>query len=65
LADEPTGNLDPDTAQEVEDLICALNERKGVALIVTTHNRGLVARMGRQMELREGRLFPYRVEDPA
>jgi lipoprotein-releasing system ATP-binding protein len=64
LADEPTGNLDPDTAQEVEDLICSLNERKGVALIVATHNRGLVARMGRQLELRQGRLFPYHVAEP-
>jgi len=64
LADEPTGNLDPDTAEEVEDVICALNERKGVALIVATHNRGLAARMGRQLELRQGRLFPYRVEKP-
>lgn len=64
LADEPTGNLDPNTALEIEDLICALNERKGAALIVTTHNRGLVARMGRQLELRQGRLFPFRVEEP-
>lgn len=59
LADEPTGNLDPDTGKEIEDLICELNERNGVGLIVTTHNRGLAARMGRQLELRQGSLFPY------
>jgi lipoprotein-releasing system ATP-binding protein len=59
LADEPTGNLDPDTGREVEDLICELNERKGIGLIVTTHNRVLAARMGRQLELRQGRLFPF------
>jgi lipoprotein-releasing system ATP-binding protein len=59
LADEPTGNLDPDTGREIEDLICELNERSGVGLIVTTHNRLLAARMGRQLELRDGRLFPY------
>ena len=59
LADEPTGNLDPDTGREVEDLICELNERKRVGLIVATHNRVLAGRMGRQLELRQGRLFPF------
>lgn len=58
LADEPTGNLDPGTAGEIEDLLCGLNEERGLGLIVTTHNRHLAARMNRQMELREGRLFP-------
>jgi len=62
LADEPTGNLDPDTGREVEDLICELNERKGAGLIIATHNRGLAGRMGRQFELRQGRLFPYHAE---
>lgn len=64
LADEPTGNLDPDTGREIEDVICELNESKGVGLIVTTHNRGLAARMSRQMELRQGQLFLYR-DEPA
>ncbi|MCY4443042.1 MAG: ABC transporter ATP-binding protein [Deltaproteobacteria bacterium] len=58
LADEPTGNLDPGTAGEIEDLLCGLNEERGLGLIVTTHNRHLAARMNTQMELREGRLFP-------
>ena len=58
LADEPTGNLDPGTAGEIEDLLCGLNEERGLGLIVTTHNRQLAGRMNRQMELREGRLFP-------
>jgi len=61
LADEPTGNLDPDTGREIEDIICELNECKGVGLIVTTHNRGLAARMNRQLELRQGNLYPHRV----
>lgn len=63
LADEPTGNLDPETGREIEDLICELNERQGAGLIVATHNRGLAARMGRQLELRQGRLFPYVPEE--
>jgi len=65
LADEPTGNLDPDTGREVEDVICELNESKGVGLIVTTHNRSLAARMNRQMELRQGQLFSYHSGLPA
>ncbi len=58
LADEPTGNLDPVTAGEIEDLLCELNETRGLALVVTTHNRHLARRMNRQMELRDGCLFP-------
>ena len=62
LADEPTGNLDPDTGREIEDVICELNESKGVGLIVTTHNHGLAARMSRQLELRQGQLLACRSE---
>lgn len=58
LADEPTGNLDPATAGEIEDLLCELNETRGLALVVTTHNRQLARRMSRQLELRDGRLSP-------
>ncbi len=58
LADEPTGDLDPHTGEEVENLLFRLNENQGVALVVATHNRQFSAKMGRQLELREGRLFP-------
>ncbi len=58
LADEPTGNLDPTTANEIEELLCDLNEERGLSLIITTHNRRLAGRMSRQLELRDGRLFP-------
>ncbi len=58
LADEPTGDLDPHTGEEVENLLFRLNENQGVAIVVATHNRQFSAKMGRQMELREGRLFP-------
>lgn len=57
LADEPTGDLDPHTGEEIQNLLFRLNEEKGVALVVATHNRQFAARIGRQMELREGRLF--------
>jgi lipoprotein-releasing system ATP-binding protein len=58
LADEPTGDLDPRTGEEVQGLMLRLNEERGVSLVVATHNRRLADRIGRQMELREGRLFP-------
>jgi len=38
MADEPTGDLDPHTAGEVEKLLLRLNEERGVALVVATHN---------------------------
>lgn len=59
LADEPTGDLDYQTGEEIQDLLFRLNEEKKIALVVATHNRGFATRIGRQMELREGRLLPW------
>ena len=42
LADEPTGNLDPDTALEILDLLIRLNQQKNSAVILATHNLGLI-----------------------
>ncbi len=58
LADEPTGSLDVRIGEEVQDLLFRLNEEQGVALVVATHNREFAERIGRRVELREGRLFP-------
>ena len=58
LADEPTGDLDPGTGGEIQDILFRLNEERGVALVVATHNRDFATRMGRQMELRQGCLSP-------
>ena len=58
LADEPTGDLDPRTGEEIQELLFRLNEEAGLALVVATHNRRFAERIGRQVELREGRLFP-------
>jgi lipoprotein-releasing system ATP-binding protein len=56
LADEPTGNLDPATAERVGDLLMGLNESRSTALVVVTHNAELARRMGRALVLDAGRL---------
>ena len=56
LADEPTGNLDPGTGERVADILLQLNERRGTALVVVTHNSVLARRLGRAVTLVGGRL---------
>ena len=56
LMDEPTGNLDPHTAQDVEHYLLKLNQEQGVAQIVVTHDHALAKRMDRVLELKDGRL---------
>jgi lipoprotein-releasing system ATP-binding protein len=55
LADEPTGNLDPATAQEVFDLLLTMNRDHGATLVVVTHSNDLAARFPRRLRLLEGR----------
>jgi lipoprotein-releasing system ATP-binding protein len=57
LADEPTGNLDPSTADEVHELFHQLNRDLGITLIVATHNERLTQSMGRALRLKDGKLF--------
>ena len=56
LADEPTGNLDPKTADHVFDTLTALVKASRVAALVATHNLDLAARMDRRVTLRDGRM---------
>ncbi|MGH6736291.1 MAG: ABC transporter ATP-binding protein [Methyloceanibacter sp.] len=61
LSDEPTGNLDPHTAERVfEELLRLVNE-EGVAAVVATHNLDLAARMDRILRLTEGHLVEEEV----
>lgn len=56
LADEPTGNLDRDTARTVFGVMVELQKKAGTAIVVVTHDRELASRMGRVLELNAGRL---------
>ena len=55
LADEPTGNLDRRNAEQVCALLLELNADPGTALVVATHDEAFAARMGRRMQIIDGR----------
>jgi len=58
LADEPTGNLDPETGERVHELLLELNAECGATLVVATHNDRLAAAMERTLRLVGGRIDP-------
>jgi len=55
LADEPTGNLDKATGDEITKLLLSLNKSRGLALIIATHNLELAYKMSKQLQLVDGR----------
>jgi len=58
LCDEPTGNLDQETAGRIGSLFAELTQEKNMMLVVATHNRELAGRFSRCMELKDGILRP-------
>jgi lipoprotein-releasing system ATP-binding protein len=54
LADEPTGNLDWSTGQEVADLLLRLNRDESIAMVIATHNERLAKKMSTRMEIVDG-----------
>jgi len=58
LADEPSGNLDSATSEELHELLWELNRSEGQTLIIVTHNQELATRSPRVLELAGGRLTP-------
>src|SRR5271170_7724552 len=57
LADEPTGNLDPRTAERVFSALTQLVRASGLAAIIATHNMDIAARMDRRVTLRDGKVL--------
>jgi putative ABC transport system ATP-binding protein len=56
FADEPTGNLDAETAARIEDLLFELNETAGTTLVLVSHDQELAARTERILHLRGGEI---------
>jgi lipoprotein-releasing system ATP-binding protein len=56
LADEPTGNLDPATAEGIHELLADLNAQMGITAVVVTHNERLASALPRRLRLEQGRL---------
>lgn len=56
LADEPTGNLDSKTGDEIFSMLAELNREMGITCIIVTHNESLAARLDRQFVVQDGRL---------
>lgn len=59
FADEPTGNLDGHTAQEIEQLLFELNRELGTTLVLVTHDPKLAAQCQRHFELKDGQLIEH------
>lgn len=57
FADEPTGNLDSTTGQKIEDLLFKLNKKKGITLIVVTHDKDLAKRCTREIHIKDGKII--------
>ncbi len=65
LADEPTGNLDTHTSDDIFALLRRFNREKGVAFLIVTHDRRLAARCDRIVELVDGTIAGDRLNVPA
>ena len=56
LADEPTGNLDTRSGEEIMDILKGLNEGEGLTVILVTHERDIARQAGRVISMRDGRI---------
>ena len=56
IADEPTGNLDSETGNQIADLLFSKQEEYGLTMVLVTHDPSLAARCGREIQVRSGRI---------
>lgn len=56
FADEPTGNLDSQTGEKIEDLLFGLNKERGVTLVIVTHDDDLAAKCDVQVRIKDGKI---------
>jgi ABC-type lipoprotein export system ATPase subunit len=56
LADEPTGNLDRVTGEEIIDLLLRIREKRGLSMVIATHNQRVADKMSKIMEIVDGRI---------
>lgn len=59
FADEPTGNLDPETSEEVFELLLEHVRKRGIGALIATHNIDLANQMDRILEVKSGRILPF------
>ena len=57
FADEPTGNLDSNTGEVIQDLLFGLNKAKGITLVIVTHDLDLAAKCDRQIHIKDGQII--------
>lgn len=61
LADEPTGNLDPETSTHVFSMLKGLVQQTGLAALIATHNHDLAAKMDRTVTLKDGKIIDMKL----
>ena len=62
LADEPTGNLDSHTGESLFEMLRNLNQRRGTAFVIVTHNEKLSAQSDRLVHLEDGVITEDRIQ---
>ncbi|MCR9134876.1 MAG: ABC transporter ATP-binding protein [Alphaproteobacteria bacterium] len=65
LADEPTGNLDPETAGYVFEALGALVRQSGLSALIATHNHNIASMMDRCVTLRDGQVVDFKIQPAA
>jgi len=62
LADEPTGNLDRKTSDEIHSLLYSIQQNTGISLVIVTHSEELAGGMGRRVRLVDGHIVETGLE---